>query len=360
MENKIAITDHPLSPFWSTLDTIPLSLTEKLKQLQQKSHQDSTKILKNRLIHIKDSQTLERKPSKEKNYEKQNLSSIIQRLPEYKAEKLKIIEIKEKISTRQDLKHSIIQIQQSFHKESTDLNTQRDQMYEIFSEKRKYLSQMIEDLNNQNNLIRTSNLTQVDFPCKETDSDLEQICNDLKGEIKSYAHMVSSVTIVHDECKKEAEIAVRKAENTDEELMKLKELHENEIRKLEENIEIKENLVKTETQAIRAEFERYKMKIDQELLVRSLVEERQKSFIEHLLEELRNMKLVLQHPTLRMKTYERIRETMTPTGFVTTLPKINTHLLQIPHSGFTSKMQSGYLSTRSNKSTRRTKSSFKN
>lgn len=360
METKIISSEQPLSPFWTTLDSIPLTLTEKLKKLKQKSYQDSTNNLKNRLIHIKDSLSHEKNSSKSKDFEIHKLSSIIQRLPEYKDEKLKIIEIKEKISTRQELKHSIIQIQQSFQKESIDLNTQRDQMYEIFSEKRKLLNQMVENLKNQNNLIRTSNLTQSDFAFNEIDFNLEQICNDLRDEIKSYSHMVSSVTIIHDECKKEAEIAIQKVENTDDELKKLKDSHETEMKRLEENIGKKENLVNMETEAIRAEFERYKMKIEQELLVRNLVEERQKSFIEHLMEELRNMKLVLQHPTLRMKTYERIRETMTPTGFASTLPKINTHLLQVPRSGFTSKMQSGYLSTRSNKSTRRTKSSFKN
>jgi hypothetical protein len=126
---------------------------------------------------------------------------------------------------------------------------------------------------------------------------------------------------------------------------------------MEQKILNKENKIKEEILLIKADYEKYKLKIEQELIIRNLVEERQKSFIGNLMDELKNMKLVLQNPTLRMRTYERLKESVTPNNLSTTFPIINT--TNLLGGKFNSKLCSGYLSTRSNKSTRRTKSSAK-
>jgi hypothetical protein len=343
--------------FWKEVDSIPINLREKVKKLQFKLFKEIANPPKSRFIRLNDQNTSKNPPASTKDFEIKNLSDIMQRLPEYKQEKLKIAEIKEKLSTRQELKNSILSIQQNFQKESIDLTMKRDQMYEIFSEKKKIFDGMSENFSVQSNLCRTTNIIKTDFESQIIHHDLLKECRDLKDQIMIETLKLNVIQKVHLECQEEAEIAVKKAEHAGDFLNELKNSHDQTKKKMEQKILNKENKIKEEILLIKADYEKYKLKIEQELIIRNLVEERQKSFIGNLMDELKNMKLVLQNPTLRMRTYERLKESVTPNNLSTTFPIINT--TNLLGGKFNSKLCSGYLSTRSNKSTRRTKSSAK-
>lgn len=343
--------------FWSALETIPLNLTQKLKKRKINSYTKSDQMRRRHLTKFIS-------PTPEPfhltpNYSTEKFSETLQRLSEYKHEKLKIVNIVTANQTKNEMKESIISMQKQFIQHSLTLVKQRDSMYDEFSILSKSLMSVTESLLTQNNLCRVFNIVKDDLEYIDDPPDIFAELKTLKEDLKNLNEKSKAMQVVHNEYEEEALKAKQKVEFADEELEKIKNNHEGLKMELERKFWVKEKNVRDEILQLGASFDAYKLKINQELLVRTMVEKRQQDFINELMMELKNMKMVLQHPTLRMKTYERLKECKSPADISTTLPKLSIQNSPAESFRLNSKLYVGYFSSRSNNSTQRTKSSLK-
>lgn len=343
--------------FWNTLETIPLKLSQKLKKKKINSYVKSDHMRKHHLTKF-----ISPTPDPthlSPNFSAEKFADTLQRLSEYKHEKLKIVNIVTANQTKNEMKESIVSMQKQFIQESSNIIKQRDSMYDQFSLSSKILMNTTESLLNQNNLCRVCNIIRDDLEYINDPSDILTEIKSLKEDLRILNEKSSAMQIVHKEYEEEALNAKRKVEFADEELEKIKNNQEAIKFELEKKYLTREKNIRDEISQVKASLDAYKLKIDQELLVRTMVEKRQHDFINELMTELKNMKMVLQHPTLRMKTYERLKESKSPTDLFTFLPKLTTQNLPAESFKLNSKLYLGYFSSRSNNSTQRTKSSLK-
>lgn len=343
--------------FWNTLETIPLNLTQKLKKGKINSYVKKNQNLRRRLTRF--ISPIPQPTSSLSNYSTSQFSETIKRLSEYKDEKIKIVRIVEVNQTKNEMKGSIINLQKQFLEQSASLTKQRDAMYDEFSLSSKVASNITESLIIQNNVCRVFNIVMSELEYLCDPEDLFTEVKVLKEDYQRLNEKSKAIKIVHNEYEEEALNALKKVEFADEELERIKNSHETHKAQMESKIWNKEKKIREEISQVKASFDAYKLKISQEMVIRSMLEKRQEEFINELMKELKNMKMVLQHPTLRMKTYERLKESNSPTGVLNVLPKLATQNLPAENTRFNSKQYFGYFSTRSNNSTQRTKSSLK-
>ena len=343
--------------FWNTLEAIPLNLTQKLKKGKINSYLKKNQNLKRHLTKF--ISPTPQPTTSSSSYSNYKFSETLKRLSEYKDEKIKIVNIVEVNQTKNEMKGSIINLQKQFLEESDSLTKQRDAMYDKLNLSSKAASNITESLLTQNNVCRVFNIVVSDPEFLNDPEDLFSEVKALKEDFQRLNEKSRAMRIVHNEYEEEALCALKKVESADQELERIKNSHEALMVQLERKILNKEKKIKQEISLIKASFDTYKLKISQEMVIRSLLEKRQQEFINELMSELGNMKMVLQHPTLRMKTYERLKESHGPTEVLKNLPKLATQNLPAENTRLNSKQFPGYFSARSNNSTLRTKSSLK-
>jgi hypothetical protein len=77
---------------------------------------------------------------------------------------------------------------------------------------------------------------------------------------------------------------------------------------LRQAIGSQEEEVLQEKKKIQEEFESFKNKISQELEIRNLLDLRQKMFINSLQNEIKDAKIILQNPRMRLRVHEKLKE----------------------------------------------------
>lgn len=284
-------------------------------------------------------------------YENSRLKQNFVNVKESRSEAVKKLEIVERNSTRKELFQILMAIQKQFYEENQIMKIEFEGMNQQIYEKNQIIDTRIKVFKEQQKLVKTLNLLEIPSSPPQCNSKLTESIEDLKSEIKSEKTQLDAIKVLNSEYKTESEQASSKVTYADKQLEKLKTLHKKQVEKLEAKYFKRENEILTEANQIRQEFETYKFKIDQELKIRSLLEERQSDFISGLISELKNTKVILQHPTLRLKTYEKLRQSMRSTE-PETFPYLAT-------PAPTSYRKHSILASRSSKISRRTKCSLK-
>ena len=234
----------------------------------------------------------------------------------------------------------------------------KDKMQEEFSTKSSTMNGLIDHMIIQNFLEDQYYFIEPEPIIINKNQD--EGINELKSFIDKDISRYEAIKTLNTAYKEEAATAINKVKLIDIEINKIKAAHNTAKNHLEYTIGSREKTILQETQQIKEEFESYKLKITQELRVRQLLEYRQQQFINDLYQELKNAKTILQNPTLRLKTYEKLRESLTPVSNEHLLPKVVQSQLSTKE-GDSRNLYSpyGFLSSRSTKSNRRAKSSFK-
>ena len=284
-------------------------------------------------------------------YENSRLKQNLVNVEESRSEAVKKLEIVERNSTRKELFQILMAIQKQFYEENQTMKIEFEGMNQQIYEKNQIIDSRVKVFREQQKLVKTLNLLEIPSSPALLHSKLTESIDTLQKEIKSERTQLDSIKVLNSEYKAESEQASSKVTSADKELEKLKTIHKKQVDRLEAKYFKRENEIISEANQIRQEFEAYKFKISQELKIRSLLEERQSDFIEGLLSELKNTKVILQHPTLRLKTYEKLRQSLRSTE-PETFPYLAT-------PAPTSHRKRSILASRSSKISRRTKSSFK-
>lgn len=242
-------------------------------------------------------------------YKTEKLKDTITRVQESKHEILKKAKIQVKNETKKELFEVLQKIHQQFYNENQIMLQESNTKNHRLISKTKELDNSISILSHQNSVIKTFNLDDIPMIILPENKNYENI-QELKATIKALTADFEAIKVVNSEYKKEAEEASEKVKKADVLLEKIKNLHVQAVNKMHDRIGKRENEVLMEIQGIKAEYEDFKFKIKQELEIRKLLQGRQHEFIRTLLDDLKNMKIILQNPTLRMKTYQKLKQSI--------------------------------------------------
>jgi hypothetical protein len=161
-----------------------------------------------------------------------------------------------------------------------------------------------------------------EYPSKEV-SNLNSQDRTAGPSIEEYLHEINilkqTIEISKDTCsmyQTDAVLAKAKAKDIEKEMGNLKSLHKEEIDKLQTQIsEIKAKSKQEMDDILKqyslSRFEDFKIKAQKEIEIREMLNNRQDQHIEKLQEEIKNAKIVLQTPTLRLKVFDRLKDYMT-------------------------------------------------
>lgn len=263
--------------------------------------------------------------------------------------------------TKKDLKKTMMNIHQTFQKEVFTIKKEKELMLEEFSVKTRTFTTLADHFINQRFIGNEYEMIEPEFIEKNNYEDENERIKEMRNQIPKDLLYYETLKIINISYKDEAAEALRKVQNINEEIKKIGIIHVKAVKNLEKIIGNREKAVLNEAEAIRSEYEDFKNRIMQEMHLRILLEERQKSFIKTLYEELKNAKTILNNPTLRRKTYEKLRETLSPTINDRNFPNIIQTEISTKEGDYYRQVYSPVepMSSRSNISTRRARSSFK-
>lgn len=244
-----------------------------------------------------------------KDYEIERLEDTIKRVQESKHEILNKTEIQVKNETKKELFSLIRTIHHHFHDETQKMLQENNTKNHRLLSTTKTLDKSLSLLSQQNSVIRTFNLSDLPLSKLHENCTFDSI-DELRATIAALSADFEAIKVVNSEYKKESEEASNKVKKADVLLDKVKQLHLQAVNRMRDRIGKRESEVLMDIQGIQAEFDSFKVKIQQELEIRKLLQERQHEFIRTLLDELKNMKIVLQNPTLRIKTYQKLKQSL--------------------------------------------------
>ena len=336
--------------FWENFEQKPILLSKKLKVAEKSKPKD----IKQGILLSGLGKTIE---NREDLWKLENFENTTKRIQESNKEETRSIGIRIKNKTCKEMRSTVLNISKQFQEDVIFMKKDQDDMQQERLEKNKKIQQLIEDVLFQNFIEEEYHLTEPEFLVFENNQIEKNV--ELKKVIQMDNLRFEAFKTLNTAFKEEAGNALNKVKMIDSELEKIKNDHNNHIKALESKIGAKEKIVVDETSEIKQEFEAFKLKITQEMQIRTMVVQRQGQFIKDLITELKNAKIILQNPTLRMKTYEKLKETATPTK-EKIFPKIIGSQLSTKEED--SRMLFSpfeMLSSRSTNSNRRAKSSFK-
>jgi hypothetical protein len=269
------------SEFWDTLSEIP--------SLSQRSNSKNIPIVPEPNIKLK-------KISLEANqwdYEKQE--KIMDRLKYYTIEKVRELGIKVKNQTKRELFETVKEIVAGFQSNILEINENNYKMKENYVSINRTIMQLIQKLANQNKVIDSHAIKDSEFQ-----SSLEPTEENLiQQEIKTLAPQAYCLREVAAEVNKDHIQANEKVQKANQELNSIIKLHNTQLENVKNHYETKENLINQEIEEIKQEYDQYKFKAEQELLIRDIIYKRQKEFINKLYDELGNTKFIFNNPRLR-------------------------------------------------------------
>jgi hypothetical protein len=346
--------------FWEKFETISIDLSKKLRKPEFR-HTQIKPILKKK---IKDPDSNKIKPTYldvlNAEYRIERSSQLQQRLRESNIEATKSITIQVKNQTRKELLTTVIEIESQFQQEVYTMKTDQERMREELSSKTRAMNTFSSHLIVQSSTEDVFHSTEPAYWSNQSEMDENAKLEDLKKQFSVLSAQLDAIKALNSEYRDEAMAASNKLRNAEQDMQKLKQSHHLAVKNLERQIGSRENVVLDDARAISAAFEEYKSKIAKELQIRSLLEERQKEFIESLKLELKNAKTILQNPTLRMKTYEKLKQGKIKVNSDYVFPKIVTTTMSTKEGDArTLNSPVEQFTSFGVKSTRRAKSSFK-
>lgn len=344
---KLAESSHEEDDFWEKFEKKPILLSQKKKKTEKKNDEPhkTTRTLKNphAPAALQDFQI---------DWNREKLEKVASHIKDATTEELRTIGIIVKNQTKKEQLQTLLNIRQEFQMEVIELKKDQKKMQEENSLKTRLMITLQKYLEDQGEI-------EVIEPFYMEDNGKSEELNELRELVEKDFLKYEMAKILNSEFKAEAKSASRKVSQVDCEVNKIKTAHAAVKSALEKRFFQKEQAILDETLAIQDEFEMYKAKILQELEARTVVQQRQQEFIHNLIEELKNAKIILQNPTLRLKTYEKVKSLATPNNKSYLFPKIitsqtntkfNSRLLTSPFEA---------LSNRSVKFNKRAKSSLK-
>lgn len=240
-------------------------------------------------------------------WEREKLERMVGRIQEANVEHLKNLKITVRNQTKKELRKAVLDIQEQFQLEVFTMKKEHNTMKEEITAKNRQIYGYGQYNIEQNNIIFCNQMHDPAIKEVQPDATKHEI-NSLKDSISLYTIQLNAIKEVAAEYGREAELAIRKVKEVDLEIQKIKNAHEVAMQLLRQAIGSEEEEILCEKKAIEDEFNGFKNKISQELEIRDLLDKRQKDFITSLQSEIKDAKMILQNPRMRIRVHEKLKE----------------------------------------------------
>ena len=297
------------SEFWDELEKNPILLktADYIKKFRRMTTRRSPLERRKTLIQAIEYPEIKNLPGSQDTWEREKIEKTIERIKLANQEYLRNIKITVRNQTKKELRAAVLEIQAQFQLEVFTIKQDHDKMKEEISSKNREIYGYGQYNIDQNSLILNHQMKNPEYiKIKKDKSDRE--INNLKDMINVYKLQLDAIKEITAEYNREAQQALQKVKEVDNEIQKINMAHEVSMQMLRQAIGSQEEEILEEKQKIQDEFDSFRNKISQEIEIRTLLDERQQMFIQSLQNEIKDAKIILQNPRMRVRVHEKLRE----------------------------------------------------
>ena len=307
--------------FWSDFEKVPILLKtiEYIKKFNRIATKRSIINRQKTLVKATDFPDFGPLNLSQDSWEREKIEKAIERIKLANSEYLKNIQITVRNQTKKELRAAVLDIQAQFQLEVFTIKQDHDRMKEEISSKNREIYGYGQFNIDQNSLILNHQMKDPEYIKVKKDKSDKEI-NEIKDMINVYKLQLDAIKEITAEYNKEAQAALQKVKEVDNEIQKINAAHQLSMQLLKQSIGSQEEEINEEKQKIQEEFDNFRMKISQEIEIRTLLDLRQQEFIQSLQNEIKDAKIILQNPRMRIRVHEKLKESSEKISAV--LPKI--------------------------------------
>ena len=318
-------TEESDSDFWSELEKSPvlLNTADYSRTFKKKATRAANFERKKTLNQVQNSPEIKMFAGSQDTWEREKIEKTIDRIKLANQEYLRNIKITVRNQTKKELRAAVLEIQAQFQLEVFTIKQDHDKMKEEISSKNREIYGYGQYNIDQNSLIINHQMKEPEYAKVKRDKSDREI-NEVKGLINVYKIQLDAIKEITAEYSREATQAMQKVKEVDNEIQKINTAHQISMQLLRQAIGSQEEEVLQEKQKIQDEFDSFRTKISQEIEIRTLLDKRQQQFIQSLQNEIKDAKVILQNPRMRVRVHEKLRESSAE-RLNTSLPKVPLH-----------------------------------
>jgi hypothetical protein len=294
--------------FWSELEHMPMLDHPSSEVLNSKAHIPNSF---ERILTIIPSEEVKEElllnQTMQEAWEKARIEDTIQRIKEANQEYLKNIKITVRNQTKKELRAAVLEIQSQFQMEVITIKRDHDRMKEEISNKNREIYAYGQHCIDQHYMIQNHQMKNPEY-VKVKKNKLDKEISKIKELISVFKIQLDAAKEITAEYSKEAQLAMIKVKEVDNEIQKINSAHQTSIHLLKQAIGSQEEELLNERNLIQEEFESFQNKISQEIEIRKLLDKRQQEFILKLQNEIKDAKIILQNPRMRVRVHEKLKE----------------------------------------------------
>ena len=253
-------------------------------------------------------------------WELSKIQAKLERVAQSNEESLSGLRIKVQNRTKKQLKNTVLELQSQFQRDVLNIRTDCDQMKEEICEKTRKIAQMGGYCIEQNVLNYNLRLEERLFVEYEKDS-LKKTLKDLNEDLRVFKLQLGCIKEINAEYGKEVQSALTKLSEVDSEIKRMHMANQACMQVLRQDFEAKSGEIRREREGFQLDFSGFYSRITQEIEIRTLIDQRQTVFIEQLKQQIKDSKLILQNPRMRIRLHQKLKESSKPTQRRSSLPQ---------------------------------------
>lgn len=240
-------------------------------------------------------------------WELSKIHSKLERVQQANIESISNLKIKVHNKTKKELKNAVMDLQNQFQLDVLTIKSDCEKMKEEISEKTRKIIQLggfcIEQIGiNYNNKLEEKNYEE------KKKNSMKKNMKKIEEDIKIFKLQLDSIKEVNAEYGKEVQLALQKVNDVDNEIKKIKMANEANMQMLRQEFDNKNDEIMKEREKLQVEFNNFYFKVTQEIEIRTVIQQRQEEFIEQIKQEIKDSKIILQNPRMRIRVHQKLKE----------------------------------------------------
>lgn len=241
-------------------------------------------------------------------WELSKLQTKLERVTQSNIESLSALKIKVQNKTKKELKNTVLELQNQFQQDVLTIKLDYDKMKEDISDKTRKITQLGGYCIEQNALNYSLKLEEklcVEFEKNYFKKSLKEMNEDLK----IFQLQLDCIKEINAEYAKEVQTALTKLNEVDNEIKKIHMANQATMQVLKQDFDLKNEEIMKERDKFQSDFSSFYTRITQEIEIRTVIDQRQTLFIEQLKQQIKDSKIILQNPRMRIRVHQKLKET---------------------------------------------------
>lgn len=255
-------------------------------------------------------------------WELNKIQSKLERAKQASIESISNLKIKVQNKTKKELKNTVIDLQNHFQLDVLTIKSDCEKMKEEIADKTRKIIQLGGYCIEQIGISYNQKLEERVYEEKQKNS-IKKNMKKIEEDIKIYKLQLDSIKEVNAEYGKEVQLALQKVTEVDNEIKKIKMANEATMQVLRQDFDTKNEELMKEREKLQLDFNNFYYKITQEIEIRTVIQQRQEALIEQLKQEIKDSKVILQNPRMRIRVHQKLKEVSRNSSRRGSLPQHN-------------------------------------